>query len=55
MIIRTNEINKELNWYPQINFEDGIRRTIKWYIENEFWWDKINKTKYNQERLGIKK
>ena len=50
-----SKINKKLNWSPQINFNDGIRQTIKWYIENESWWDKINKTKYNQDRLGIKK
>ena len=32
--------------------EEGIRKTIKWYLENEIWWREIQNKKYNQERLG---
>jgi len=33
---------KELSWRgPKISFEDGLRRTVKWYIENRWWWEKI--------------
>jgi dTDP-glucose 4,6-dehydratase len=28
----------EIGFNPQISFEDGIRQTIDWYIENEAWW-----------------
>ncbi len=27
-----------LGWKPLINWEDGLRMTIKWYLENEWWW-----------------
>ncbi|KKK60429.1 hypothetical protein LCGC14_3024450, partial [marine sediment metagenome] len=30
-----------LGWKPGINHEDGIRSTIKWYVENQDWWSKI--------------
>ena len=50
--IDSTKINKELGWKPSETFFSGIRKTIKWYIENENWWREIQKEKYNQERLG---
>jgi dTDP-glucose 4,6-dehydratase len=32
---------RSLGWKPGINHEDGIRSTIKWYVENQDWWRKI--------------
>jgi dTDP-glucose 4,6-dehydratase len=32
---------RSLGWKPGINHEDGIRSTIKWYVENQDWWSKI--------------
>jgi dTDP-glucose 4,6-dehydratase len=32
------KINRELGYEPQVNFEDGLRETIKWYRDNESWW-----------------
>lgn len=32
------KIKQNLGYEPQVNFEDGLRRTIKWYRENESWW-----------------
>ncbi|OHB72770.1 MAG: dTDP-glucose 4,6-dehydratase, partial [Planctomycetes bacterium RBG_16_41_13] len=32
---------KSLGWKPQIGFEEGLRDTIKWYVENEPWWKQI--------------
>jgi len=31
----------ELGWKPKTNFEDGIKKTIEWYIKNEWWWKPI--------------
>ena len=32
------KINRELGYEPHINFEDGLKDTIKWYRDNEMWW-----------------
>ncbi len=32
------KIMRELKWRPKISFEEGIRRTVEWYIQNEWWW-----------------
>ena len=48
--IDATKIKNELNWAPSENFNSGIRKTVKWYLENKEWYEKI---KYNQKRLGI--
>jgi dTDP-glucose 4,6-dehydratase len=32
------KINRELGYEPQVKFEDGLRETIQWYLDNEAWW-----------------
>ncbi|NJE05696.1 dTDP-glucose 4,6-dehydratase [Thermococcus sp. M36] len=32
------KITRDLKWRPKYSFEDGIERTVKWYLENEDWW-----------------
>ncbi len=39
--IDPTKIRKELGWEPATRFEDGIRRTVKWYLENRPWWEHI--------------
>ena len=39
--IAPTKIHTELGWLPQTTFEDGIRRTIRWYLENRGWWERI--------------
>ncbi|MEG0512701.1 MAG: dTDP-glucose 4,6-dehydratase [Clostridia bacterium] len=39
--IDPEKIHKELGWLPQTKFEDGIRETIRWYLENRGWLDRI--------------
>jgi dTDP-glucose 4,6-dehydratase len=41
-----------LGWRPRENFETGIRRTVAWYLENEWWWGPIRRGRYSGERLG---
>ena len=45
----------ELGWKPRENFETGIRRTVQWYLDNEWWWKPIHEKKYAGERLGTGK
>jgi dTDP-glucose 4,6-dehydratase len=44
--IDPSKIEKELGWNSSTRFEDGIKRTIKWYLENEFWWGNIISGEY---------
>ena len=50
--IDATKIKKKLGWEPKESFETGIKKTILWYLENQLWWEKIQKIKYKQERLG---
>jgi len=38
-----DKAKKELNWQPKVNFTDGIKKTINWYVENQSW---INSVKH---------
>lgn len=40
------KIENELGWKPKHNFETGIRDTIKWYLNNREWWEKILSGEY---------
>jgi dTDP-glucose 4,6-dehydratase len=40
------KIEKELGWQPTYNFEQGIKVTVKWYLENKGWWEKIISGEY---------
>ncbi len=39
--IDPTKIHKELGWLPETRFEDGIKKTIKWYLDNQSWWKSI--------------
>ena len=34
----SSKIRRELGWRPEEGFEDGIRKTVNWYLQNESWW-----------------
>jgi len=50
--IDATKITQELGWRPQETFETGIRKTVKWYLENRSWWQKVRDGSYQGERLG---
>ncbi len=35
------KIHGELGWSPTTTFDEGIKKTIRWYLENQSWWEKI--------------
>ena len=37
--IDNKKICEELNWSPRIDFSDGLKKTIKWYLDNKNWWE----------------
>ena len=47
------KINEELNWTPDETFATGIRKTVKWYLENTVWCDRVKDGSYQGERLGL--
>ena len=36
-----SKLKSELGWEPQVFFADGLKKTVKWYRENEGWWRKV--------------
>lgn len=44
--IDPTKIQTELGWKPETPFDEGIRKTIRWYLENESWWEKIISGEY---------
>ena len=44
--IDPSKIHGELGWLPETKFEDGIRKTIQWYLENRSWWEEIISGEY---------
>jgi len=39
-------IRDELGWSPSLGFEEGIERTIRWYVDHRSWWEKIRTGEY---------
>ena len=39
--IDPTKIHEELEWLPTTKFEDGIKNTVKWYLEHREWWEHI--------------
>lgn len=37
---------KQLGWQPQVPFEEGLRATIDWYVQNRWWWEKLKSGAY---------
>ena len=50
--IDATKLETELGWKAEENFDTGIRKTIQWYLDNEWWWKPIRDGRYSGERLG---
>lgn len=51
--IDAGKLEAELGWQPLETFETGIRRTVQWYLDNDWWWRPIRSGVYKGERLGL--
>jgi dTDP-glucose 4,6-dehydratase len=51
--IDAGKIRRELGWAPTENFESGIRRTVKWYLDNAEWCARVQDGSYQRQRLGL--
>ena len=50
--IDAGKIKRELGWEPRETFESGLRKTVRWYLDNRAWWGRIRSGVYRGERLG---
>lgn len=39
--IDASRIKNELQWVPSVQFKEGLKKTIQWYIDNKWWWEKL--------------
>jgi dTDP-glucose 4,6-dehydratase len=46
--IDSTKIKMELGWEPKYQFEDALRKTIQWYIDNKGWWERIKSGEYRK-------
>ena len=52
--IDPTRIRTELGWRPSVTVEEGLARTVQWYLDNEPWWRALQGRKGVGERLGVK-
>ena len=46
--IDSGKLNRELGWSPSLQFEEGIEKTVKWYLENAAWLDSVTSGEYQK-------
>jgi len=51
--IDSSKITHDLGWSASETFNSGLEKTIKWYLDNNIWLEKVQTEKYNGERLGL--
>ena len=50
--IDASRLENELGWRAQHDFESGLEETVRWYLDNEWWWAPLRKS-YGGQRLGL--
>lgn len=51
--IDPTRIRTELGWRPSVTVEEGLRRTVQWYLDNEAWWRPLQARQGVGQRLGV--
>ena len=51
--IDATKIDNELGWSPEETFKTGIKKTVKWYLDNKVWCEHVQDGSYMRERLGL--
>lgn len=52
--IDPTRIREELGWRPSVTVEEGLRKTVQWYLDNESWWKALQNREGVGQRLGVK-
>jgi dTDP-glucose 4,6-dehydratase len=51
--IDASKLERELGWKAEENFETGIAKTVRWYLDQQPWWNAILKRGYIASRVGL--
>ena len=51
--IDATKLERDLGWCARETFDTGLARTVRWYIDNEWWWRPLREKRYAGERLGL--
>ena len=57
--IDASKIRRELGWRPSHSFDAGLHETVRWYLDNRAWWERVRSGAYRRsheqsgERLGL--
>ena len=51
--IDASKIKAELGWRPRHSFDSGLRDTVRWFLDNPPWWERVMSGAYRGERLGL--
>ena len=51
--IDAGKIERDLGWKPVETFESGLEKTVRWYLDNRRWWQRVLDGSYRLERIGI--
>ena len=46
--IDSTKLQKELGWEPSLQFEEGIEKTVRWYLDNQEWMDNVTSGEYEK-------
>ena len=46
--IDSSKLQRELGWEPSLQFEEGIEKTVRWYLENQEWMDNVTSGDYQR-------
>ena len=46
--IDSTKLQKELGWEPSLQFEEGIEKTVRWYLDNEEWLNNVTSGDYQK-------
>jgi dTDP-glucose 4,6-dehydratase len=50
--IDASKARRDLDWQPSVTFEEGIERTVDWYLGRRDWWEPLLGDRYDTSRLG---
>jgi dTDP-glucose 4,6-dehydratase len=51
--IDASKISHELAWRPRETFASGLEKTVRWYLQNQGWWQRVLDGSYRLERIGM--